>query len=381
MDLDFTPAQKMVGHLARNFAENEIKPIVTELEKGENFPIEQVRRMGQLGLMGLTIPQEYGGAGLDSISFLLAVKEISKVSASLGIILSVHTSLACEGIYKFGTEQQKKKFLIPLTKGEILGAFALTEPVAGSDAAGITTTARKTSSGYVLSGTKSWVTSGPAAGLLLLFAKTDPEARDKSITAFIADPNLPGLHRGKTEQKLGILAAQSCEIHLDNYVLAEEYRLGEEGKGLVVALSCLDSGRLGVAAQAIGIAEAAYEASLTYAKQRTAFNRKIGDFQAIQWMLVDMHNRIRASELLLYQAGVKNDKKERFSREASVAKLYASETAMWVTTKAIQIYGALGYSKEYPLERYFRDAKVTEIYEGTSEIQRLIIARDLLGLK
>ncbi|MHA2611986.1 MAG: acyl-CoA dehydrogenase family protein [bacterium JZ-2024 1] len=378
MDFELTKTQKMIADLAKNFAEKEIQPIIHQLEEGTTFPGEQVKRMGQLGLMGLTIPREYGGAGVDTLSYLLAVKEISRVSASLGIILSVHISLACEGIYKFGSEEQKKKFLPDLVRGEKLGAFALTEPQAGSDAGGIITRAHKKEGKYYLSGTKSWVTSGPGAGVFLVFARLENNANPGAYVAFIVTPDMPGFHLGKVERKLGILAAQSCEIHLNDCEVPEENLLGKEGEGLKIALSCLDSGRLGVAAQAIGIAEAAYSASLAYAKERVAFGQRIADFQAIQWMLVEMYTRIEQAKLLLYYAATKKDRKESFTKEAAMAKVAASETAMWTATKAIQIHGGIGYSKEFPLERYFRDAKVTEIYEGTSEIQRLVIARHLL---
>ncbi len=379
MDFELTRVQKMIRDMARDFARREIAPIAAKIDEAGEFPYETVKKMGKLGLMGLEVPKEYGGAGVDTVSYILAVEEISKVCASHGAILSGINSLVCYGLLKFGMEEQKQKYLVPIARGEKLGAYSLTEPSSGSDPASMQTTAVRDGDVYVIHGTKSWVTTGAEADYVILFAMTDPSKGHRGVSAFIVDKSLPGVEIGKIEPKLGIRASHTCEMHYDNYRLPVENRLGEEGEGFKIAMTILDAGRIGIAAQALGIAEAAYEASIDYAKQREAFGKKIAEFQAIQWMLVEMHTRIEAARLLTYQAAVKKDKGERFTTESAMAKLVASETAMWVTTKAIQIHGGIGYSKEYPLERYFRDAKVTEIYEGTSEIQRMVIARNILA--
>ncbi|MFQ6059123.1 MAG: acyl-CoA dehydrogenase [Anaerolineae bacterium] len=378
MDFELTEEQRMIRDLARNFAQKEIAPIAARIDETGEFPRETVKKMGELGLMGLEAPEEYGGAGADTVSYVLAVEEISKVCAAHGAILSVNNSLVCYGINKFGTEEQKRKFLVPLASGQALGAYALTEPQSGSDAGNIRTIAVRDGDHYIINGHKSWITSGPVADYIITFVSTDPSKGHRGTSAFILDTKLPGLVRGKIEPKLGIRASATCELFFEDYRVPASHRLGEEGQGFKIALSILDAGRIGIAAQAIGIAEAAFEASVAYAKEREAFGRKIAEFQAIQWMLADMATRIEAARLLTYQAALKKDSGGRFTKEASMAKLYASEMAMWVTTKAIQIHGGVGYSKEYPVERYFRDAKITEIYEGTSEIQRLVIARSVL---
>ncbi|MGH8103518.1 MAG: acyl-CoA dehydrogenase family protein, partial [bacterium] len=320
----------------------------------------------------------FGGAGVDTLSYALAVEEISKVDASHGVIMSVNNSLVCWGIHKFGTPEQKEKFLKPLASGAALGCYSLTEPQSGSDAGNMKTTAVRDGDDYIVNGTKSWITSGPVADFIILFCLTDASKGSQGTTAFIVDSKSPGLTLGKFEPKLGIRASATCEMHYQNVRVPAASRLGDEGQGFKVALTILDTGRIGIAAQALGIAESAFEASVGYAKLREAFGQKVADFQGIQWMLADMHTRIEASRLIIYQACAKKMKGEPFTRESSLAKLYASETAMWVATKAVQIHGGVGYSKEFPIERYFRDAKITEIYEGTSEIQRFIIAREIL---
>lgn len=378
MDFELTPVQKMIRDLARDFAEREIQPIAAKIDETGEFPLENIKKMGKLGLLGMLIPREYGGSGLDSLSFALAVEEVSKVCASHGAALTGQNTLVNYGIYRFGSENLKKRFLPALCKGDILGAFALTEPSAGSDAGSIQMTAVRENEYYILEGLKSWVTGGPEADVLTVFAKTDPTKGSRGISAFLVEKSTPGISVGKVEPKLGIRASHSCEIAFSGVKVPAENMLGEEGAGLKVALGILDTGRLGIAAQALGIAEAAYERSVTYAKQREAFGRKIGDFGAIQDILVEMLMQIEASRLVLYRACWKRDNGLPHIQDSSLAKLVASEAAMWITTKAIQVHGANGYSKEYPLERYFRDAKVTEIYEGTSEIQRLTIARTIL---
>jgi alkylation response protein AidB-like acyl-CoA dehydrogenase len=378
MDFELTEEQKQIRDLAREFAQKEIAPIAPTFDASGEFPRETIRKMGELGLMGIEIPVEYGGAGLDTVCYVLAMEEISKADASHGTIMSVNNSLFCHGLYKFGSAAQKEKYLVPVASGKKIGAYSLTEPQSGSDAGNMKTMAVLNDDTYVINGRKSWVTSGPVADFIVLFAMVHPELKHKGTAAFVIDTTQPGLTRGKVEPKLGIRASATCEIFYDNYRVPASERVGGEGDGFKIAMTILDAGRIGIAAQALGIAQAAFEASVKYAREREAFGSKIGEFQAIQWMLADMATRIEAARLLTYNAALKKSRGEKFTRDASMAKLYASETAMWVTTKAIQIHGGMGYSKELPLERYFRDAKITEIYEGTSEIQRLVIARETL---
>jgi alkylation response protein AidB-like acyl-CoA dehydrogenase len=383
--LELTEEHRMIRDAARDFAQNEIAPIAARFDESGEFPMETVKKMGALGLMGIEAPEEYGGAGLDTLAYVLAMEEIAKADVSHSTIMSVNNSLYCHGILKFGTEEQKRKYVTPVASGKAVGAYSLTEPMSGSDAGTMRSRAVRQGDHYLINGRKSWVTSGPVADYLVLFTMTDPERRHNGITAFIIDSQQPGFVRGKTEPKLGIRASATCEIVYDNYQCLVENRLGAEGEGFKIAMTVLDAGRIGIAAQALGVAEAAFEASVQYAKTREAFGQTIGQFQGIQWMLADMKTRIEAARLLVWSAALAKERAKpsggRYTLEASMAKLYASETAMWVTEKAIQIHGGMGYSKEMPLERYFRDAKITEIYEGTSEIQRLVIARSVLGLK
>jgi len=385
MDRILNEEHKMIRDMARDFAQSEIAPIAAEIDERAEFPTKTVKKMGELGFMGIEIPEEYGGTGMDTLSYVLAMIEVSKACASHGAIMSVNNSLVCHGILKFGSDKQKETFLIPLASGEKLGSYSLTEPQAGSDPANMRCTAvyDAETDEYVINGLKAWVTSGPVADYIILFAMTDKSQGHRGISAFIVDSKLPGISPGKVEPKLGIRASHTSELLFEDYRLPAWYRLGTEGMGFKIALSILDAGRIGIAAQAVGIAEAAYEAARDYAKEREQFGQPIAEFQAIQWMLADMKTRIEAARLLAYQAAMAKDEAEktggRYSLEAAMAKLFASETAMWVTTKAVQIYGGNGYSKEYPVERLFRDAKITEIYEGTSEIQRLVIARSILA--
>jgi alkylation response protein AidB-like acyl-CoA dehydrogenase len=383
MDLQLSEEHKMIQKAARDFAQNEIAPIATELDERGDFPYETVKDMGQLGFMGIEVPENYGGAGMDTIAYVLAMEEINKVDASHGTIMSVNNSLFCHGILAYGTEAQKQKFVVPIASGEKIGAYSLTEPMSGSDAATMRSRAVCDGDHYVINGTKSWVTSGPAADYIVLFTITDPGAGHRGITAFVIETDKPGFKAGRKEDKLGIRASATCECHYEDYRCPVENRLGEEGEGFKIAMTVLDAGRIGIAAQALGIAEGAYEASLRYAKEREAFGGPISQFQGIQFKLADMKTKIEASRMLIYQAAIaKNTKKatgERYTTEASIAKLFASETAMYCTHQAVQIHAAMGYSKEMPLERFFRDAKITEIYEGTSEIQRMVIARNELG--
>ena len=383
MNLALSDEHQMIRDMARAFAEREIAPVAAQCDETGEFPHRTVAKMGQQGFMGIEVPETYGGAGMDTLSYVLVVEEISKIDASHGVIVSVNNSLFCHGLLHYGTEEQKRTYVAPVASGRVVGAYALTEPQSGSDAGNIRTTAAPTPDGtaYVLNGTKSWITSGPVARFIVVFAQTDPNSipRHRGVTAFIVDTEHSGFAPGKTEPKLGIRASATCEVHLDGYVAPMASRLGAEGEGFKIAMSVLDAGRIGIAAQALGIAEAAYEAYLDYAREREAFGQPIGQFQMIQQKLADMKCRVEASRLLTYQAALaKQEAKStggRYTLESSMAKLYASETAMWVATQAVQIHGAMGYSKELPIERYFRDAKITEIYEGTSEIQRMVIAR------
>jgi alkylation response protein AidB-like acyl-CoA dehydrogenase len=389
MDLQLTEDHLLIQKTARDFAQNEIAPIAAEFDESGEFPHETIRAMGELGLMGIEVPEEYEGAGMDTMAYVLALKEISKADAAHGTIMSVNNSLFCYGILRYGTEEQKRKFVAAIASGREIGAYALTEPQSGSDAANMRVTAQLSPDGshYAINGLKSWISSGPVAKYILLFAQTDPDAepRYRGVSAFIVDTALPGFSVGKIEPKLGIRASATCETHFENYLCPVENRLGQEGEGFKISMAVLDAGRIGIAAQALGIAEAAYEASVQYARERTAFGQPIGKFQMIQQKLADMKTRIEAGRLLIYDAALAKERSkksgERYTLEASMAKLFASETAMWVTTQAVQIHGGMGYSKELPIERYFRDAKITEIYEGTSEIQRMVIARAETGLR
>jgi alkylation response protein AidB-like acyl-CoA dehydrogenase len=385
VDFALTQEHRLIRDMAREFAQKEIAPIAAEIDAEGRFPADTVRKMGALGFMGIEIPEEYGGTGMDTLSYVLAMVEISKACASHGVIMSVNNSLVCHAIYTFGTQHQKEAFLVPLASGEMLGAYSLTEPQAGSDPASIRCAAEydPTTDEYVINGLKSWVTSGPNADIIVLFAMTDKSQGSRGISAFIVDTRLPGFSTGKVEPKLGIRASHTSELLFEDYRLPASHRLGEVGMGLKIALAVLDAGRIGIAAQALGIAQAAFEAARDYAKEREQFGQPISSFQGIQWILADMKTRIEASRLLTYQAAWAKQKAkgagERFTLPAAMAKLYAAETCMWVSTKAVQVYGGNGFSKEYPVERHFRDAKITEIYEGTNEIQRLVIARALLA--
>jgi alkylation response protein AidB-like acyl-CoA dehydrogenase len=386
MDLQLTEEHKMIRDMAREFAQKEIAPVAAHFDETGEFPYETVKKMGAQGFMGIEVPEEYGGQGLDTIAYVLAMEEIAKADVAHSTIMSVHNSLYAHGIIKFGAEEQKQTYLVPVARGEKIGAYSLTEPMSGSDAGTMKSRAVRSGDHYVINGVKSWVTSGPVADYMVMFTMTDPGKKHRGVTAFIIDAHQPGLIRGKKEPKLGIRASATSEIIYEDYKCPVENRLGQEGEGFKIAMTVLDAGRIGIAAQALGVAEAAFEASVKYANEREAFGSKIGEFQGLQWMLADMKTRIEAARLLIYNAALKKMEAKqnpnlRYTLEAAMAKLYASETAMWVTEKAVQIHGGMGYSKELPVERYFRDAKITEIYEGTSEIQRLVIARNVLGLK
>jgi alkylation response protein AidB-like acyl-CoA dehydrogenase len=375
---------RMIQGTARDFAREAIAPIAAQFDESGEFPKDTIHKMGQMGFMGIEVPEEYGGAGLDTLAYVLAMVEISKADASHGVIMSVNNSLYCHGILKYGTEEQKKAFLEPVASGKAIGAYALTEPMSGSDAGSMHSRAARDGDFYKLNGRKSWVTSGPVAGYVLTFMMTKPELKHRGISAFLIDTReAPGFSRGKKEPKLGIRASATSELLFEDCRVPASARLGEEGEGFKIAMSVLDAGRIGIASQALGIAEAAYEASVAYAREREAFGQKIGEFQGIGFKIADMKTRIEASRLLIYQAAFAKEQAKdtgrRYTLESSMAKLFASETAMYCAHAAVQIHGGAGYSRELPVERYFRDAKITEIYEGTSEIQRLVISRSELG--
>jgi alkylation response protein AidB-like acyl-CoA dehydrogenase len=387
MDFRLTDDQLMIQSAAREFAQEVIAPTAAEFDKSGEFPSDNIRKAGELGFMGVEVPEEYGGSGLDAISFVLMMEEIAAADAAHSTIVSVNNSLYCNGILEHGTEEQKQAFVAPVASGRAIGCYGLTEPQSGSDASNMRTRAVKSADGshYVVNGKKSWITSGPVADFMLLFAMTDPAKGAKGVTAFLVEMKWPGVVRGKTEPKLGIRASATCEIEFQDVKIPAANVLGREGQGFAIAMGVLDAGRIGIAAQAVGIARAAYDASVAYAKERKAFGSPIGSFQMIQQKIADMKCRLDAARLLTLRAAWnKMETKKNGGRnttEGSVAKLFASETAMYCAHAAVQIHGGMGYSKEMPLERFFRDAKITEIYEGTSEIQRLVIARQETGLR
>jgi alkylation response protein AidB-like acyl-CoA dehydrogenase len=376
---------KMIRDTARDFAQNEIAPIAAKFDESGEFPHETIKKMGAMGFMGIEVPEEYGGAGMDTLAYVLALEEICRADAAHGVIMSVNNSLYAYGLIKFGTDAQRKKFLTPVASGKAIGAYSLTEPMSGSDAGTMKSRAVRDGDFYVLNGRKSWVTSGPVAEYTVVFMVTDPEKKQKGISAFMVESKTPGYIRGKKEPKLGIRASATSELLFEDCRIPAENMIGKEGDGFKIAMTVLDAGRIGIGAQALGIAEAAYEAARLYAGEREAFGQPIGAFQGTGFKIADMKTRIEASRLLIYNAALLKERAkttaERFSLEASMAKLFASETAMFCAHQAVQIHGGMGYSKELPVERYFRDAKITEIYEGTSEIQRMVISRAEIGIK
>lgn len=376
MNLRFTEEQEMMRKMVRDFAQTEIAPFVEKMEEGE-FPREILKKMGELGLMGIPVPEEYGGSEMDFISYIIAIHEISKVSATVGVILSVHTSVGTNPILYFGTEEQKGKYVPKLAAGEYLGAFCLTEPSAGSDAASLKTRAVKKDGHYVLNGSKVFITNGGEADVYIVFASTNPEAGPKGVSAFIVEKDTPGFIVGKDEHKMGLYGSRTVQLTFEDMKVPEENLLGQEGEGFKIAMSNLDSGRIGIAAQALGIAEAALEAATDYAKERVQFGKPIAAQQGVGFKLADMATSVEAAKLLIYRAAQLRSEGQKCGIEASMAKLFTSRAAVEVTTEAIQVFGGYGYTKEYPVERYFRDAKVTEIYEGTSEIQRIVISKQL----
>ena len=382
-----TDEHEMLQQMVTDFAQREIQPIAAELDESGEFPYETVQKMGELGLMGIEVPEEYGGAGMDTLAYVLTMIEVAKVDASHSTILSVNNSLFNYGILKFGTNEQIERWVSPIAAGEKVGCYCLTEPMSGSDASTMRTTAELSADGtyYLLNGRKSWITNGPAAHSALVFAMTDTGQGNKGITAFLVDTQQEGFKPEKKEPKLGIRASATCEIAFENCHVPIEDVLGDVGGGFRIALTVLDAGRIGIAAQAQGIAEAAYDASMEYAKERQAFGGPIGKFQMIQQKIADMKTRLTASRTLIYHAIAAKqhalESGDRYTTEAAMAKLFASETCAYIVDEAVQIHGGMGYSKELPIERYYRDARITRIYEGTSEIQRMVIARNELALR
>jgi butyryl-CoA dehydrogenase len=378
MRLELTDEQRMVQDLAREFAEHEVKPIAAECDREGRFPHATVKRMGELGLLGIMVPEQHGGGGADMLSYVLALEEVAVACASHAVVMSVNNSLVCAPLLKFGTPAQHERFLAPIASGQGLACFALTEPQAGSDARNLATLARRDGDDYVLDGRKVFVTSGRESTLALVFAQTDPGKAHHGISAFIIEKGTPGFLVPKVEDKLGLRASDTAEFVFEACRVPVANRLGAEGQGFKIAMQVLDAGRIGIAAQAVGIARAALEASVAYAKERRTFGVAIGQHQMIQWMLADMATAVDAARLLTWRAAVLKDRGKPYGPAASMAKLFASEAAMRIATDAVQIHGGYGYVKDYPVERYFRDAKITQIYEGTSQIQRLVVARALL---
>ncbi|HYU31302.1 MAG TPA: acyl-CoA dehydrogenase [Thermoanaerobaculia bacterium] len=378
MRIELSEEQKLLRDNVRRFAEEVAKPRAKEIDESGEFPRSFFDQAGEIGLAGVAMPEEYGGAGMDTVSYAIVIEEISRVCATSGVILSVNNSLVCDPLLKFGTEEQKQEFLTPLAAGQKLGCFALTEPGAGSDPSGLRSTARCDGDDYVLNGNKVFITNGTDADVALVFASIDLAKKHKGITCFIVPTDTPGYHHGTHEFKLGVNASGTTELAFDNLRIPARYRLGEEGDGFKVAMATLDGGRIGIAAQAVGIAQGAFEEALAYSQQREQFNQKLAEFQAIQFYLADMSTEIDAARLLTWKAAWAKENQKRYTLEAAQAKLFASEMAQRVTNKALQIHGGYGYTKEYNVERYFRDARITEIYEGTSEIQKMVIADQVL---
>jgi alkylation response protein AidB-like acyl-CoA dehydrogenase len=380
MDFSLNDHQKLIRDTVRQFMEAEVRPFVKEWEKAEKFPAEAIKKLGEMGCCGMLVPEEWGGPGLDTVSYALMLEEVARVHTAMSTALGVTNSAVQVPLMMFGTDAQKKKYLRQMATGEMIGAFCLTEPAAGSDAAGIQARTTRHGDVYKLNGTKTWVTNGNVAGVLIVFAKTNPEAGGKGISAFLVEPGFSGFRVGRHEDKMGQRSSPSVEILLNDCVVPVENRLGEEGQGLKIALSALDGGRIGIGAQAVGLAQGALEEAVKYAKQRKAFGKSISEFQAIQWMIADMQTEIEAARgLVYYAAWLKDAHPSKTGASSSKAKLYASEMVNRVVDKAVQVHGSAGYSRETDVERMYRDARVITIYEGTSEVQRMIIARDLLG--
>ncbi len=374
MDFTLSKEHQMLQTLFRDFAENEVKPLAEELDEEERFPVETVEKMKKYGFMGIPFPKEYGGQGCDTLAYAMCVEELSKVCATTGVVVSAHTSLGSNPIKQFGTEEQKQKYLVPLAKGEKIGAFGLTEAGAGTDASGQQTKAVLEDDHYVLNGNKIFITNAGYADIYIIFAMTDKSKGNHGISAFIVEKDFPGFSVGKKERKMGIRGSATAELIMENCIVPKENLLGKEGQGFKIAMNTLDGGRIGIAAQALGIAEGAFNEAVAYVKERKQFGRPLSKFQNTQFVIADLKAKIDAAQLLVYRAAVAKDTQERFSVESAMAKLVAAETAMEVTTKCVQLLGGYGYTRDYPLERMMRDAKITEIYEGTSEVQRMVIS-------
>ena len=377
MDFSTTKTQQLFLQMIREFAEKEVKPLAAEIDDEERFPAETVEKMARLGIMGIPVPKEYGGAGGDNVLYTMAVEELSRVCATTGVVVSAHTSLCCAPIMEHGTEEQKRKYLPKLASGEWIGAFGLTEPNAGTDASAQQTTAVREGDHYVLNGNKIFITNASAANVFIIMAMTDKSQGTRGISAFIVERDFPGFSVGKKEKKLGIRGSATCELIMENCIVPAENLLGKEGKGFSIAMKTLDGGRIGIASQALGIAQGAMDETVKYTKERKQFGKPIAKFQNTQFQMADLETRIQAARLLVRRAAWKKDHKEPYSADAAMAKLFAAETAMDMTTKAVQFHGGYGYTREYPVERMMRDAKITEIYEGTSEVQRMVIAGQL----
>lgn len=378
MDFHLSEEQQMVIEMVRNFTEKEVKPVASKMDAASEFPHQLVKKLAEMGLMGAFIPTEYGGSGMDLLTYILAMEEISKAWASLGVIMTVNNSLACDPIFRFGNEAQKKKYLTPLAQGALLGCYALTEPGAGSDAGAIATQAKHEGNDYILNGTKLFITNGKHADVAIVYAVTDPAKGKKGISAFIVEKSFPGFIVGKIEDKMGLRGSDTAELIFQGCRVPAENLLGVKNEGFKIALSTLDGGRIGIAAQALGIAQGCLEAATAYAKERKQFGQTIGSYQAIQWMLADMKTEIDASRLLTHRAAWRRQRGEPVTAMAAQAKLYSSEMANRAAYKAVQIFGGYGFIKDFPVERFYRDARITTLYEGTSEIQRMVIARHLL---
>ena len=379
MEFELSEEHRLVQRTVREWATARLLPLAAEMDRSSRYPPELIRELGDLGLMGVFIPEAYGGGGMDTISYCIVMEEIARAEAAVSAVLSVNNSLVCYPILSFGDDRQKRQYLPDLARGRKIGCYCLTEPTAGSDAGSLAATARDAGDHWVLNGTKIFVTNGVEANVLIVYARTEADPGSRGISALIAEKGDPGLSVGKVEHKLGIRASSTCEIVLDECRIPKDRLLGQRGRGFSIALTTLDGGRIGIASQALGIARAAMEDATAYAKERRQFGRPIAAFQGTQWKIADMATRIQAGRLLAYRAAWLRDQGRRHTREASMAKLFASETAMWVATQAVQVFGGYGYIQEYPAERHFRDAKITEIYEGTSEVQRMVIARQILG--
>ena len=378
MNFLLSKEHEMARQLFRNFAVNEVEPLAQEIDEEERFPLETVEKLSKYGFMGIPFPKEYGGQGCDYLTYAMAVEELSKVCATTGVIVSAHTSLCCGPLYEYGTEEQKKKYLTKVASGEWVGAFGLTEPGAGTDAAGQQTKAVLEGDHYVLNGSKIFITNGSYADCYIIFAMTDKSQGTRGISAFIVEKSFPGFSIGKIELKMGIRGSATCELVFEDCMVPKENLLGKEGQGFKIAMKTLDSGRIGIASQALGIAQGAIDESVKYVKERKQFGRAIAKFQNTQFQLADMQTKTDAARLLVYKAAFNKDAGKQFSTDAAMAKLFAAETAMEVTTKAVQLHGGYGYTRDYPVERMMRDAKITEIYEGTSEVMKMVVSANML---